>query len=72
MVENVWNGVVLGRNRHLFGHDFCVIEIGFQCELTDFYFSVSYISKEDAAAYQETAANQPPTPPHPSMMPSPK
>ncbi|XP_056019674.1 multiple PDZ domain protein-like isoform X4 [Ostrea edulis] len=33
--------------------------------------SVSYISKEDAAAYQETAANQPPTPPHPSMMPSP-
>ncbi|XP_065922560.1 multiple PDZ domain protein isoform X9 [Magallana gigas] len=34
--------------------------------------SVSYISKEDAAVYQETAANAPPTPPHPSMMPSPK
>ncbi|XP_078318992.1 multiple PDZ domain protein-like isoform X3 [Crassostrea virginica] len=34
--------------------------------------SVSYISKEDAAVYQETAANKPPTPPHPSMMPSPK
>ncbi|XP_061191838.1 multiple PDZ domain protein-like isoform X8 [Saccostrea echinata] len=33
--------------------------------------SVAYIPKEDAAAYQETAVNKPPTPPHPSMMPSP-